>query len=136
ITTATDYAQFFPYTGMPTKVTRVFRRASGDVNLTETQTGYCNTIDEDSSGNPLCTTDEPSPGTPALVYPVIVLDKSFLHVGDLTDFTKPDEVVTTTSAFRYDKAGNPTRTTVTIQGAGETYEKKTINTYGEPDSDE
>ncbi|HXU02668.1 MAG TPA: FG-GAP-like repeat-containing protein, partial [Polyangia bacterium] len=135
ITTRTDYVQYFPYTGLPSKVTR-FKVVQGTERvLNETSTGYCNTIAADATGNPLCTTEPPAPGTPGLVYPVKVLDKSYLHVGPLSEFNTP-ELIQTVTDFRYDDWGNPTSTTVTTTGPDEVYEKKTVNTYGAPGSDE
>ena len=143
ITTSTDYSQVHPYSGLATDVVRYFnlggRPPTGTaVYLTETHTKYCNSLQEDQNGDPICTFGETTPGTPIHVYPARVTDTSYLHVGDISaTSTATAHKIVATSNFRYDTLGNPVRTTVTTATIGQdpqTYEKKTESTYGTPGS--
>src|SRR6185437_12298206 len=80
-TTTTQYAQAYPYTGMPTSVERDATNASGlgSLILSTTTTQYCDVPNFDpTSGDPSpCTPigSGPSvPGTSTFVYPSVVKD--------------------------------------------------------------
>lgn len=158
--TTTDYAQTYPYTGRPIKVSK-----SNQGPLTTTVTNYCYWLPSESD-QPNCSslTDEAvvTPGKPVFVYPGKVTDTTYLRTSQVPETGK--ETITTTTEYVYDKRGNPTTTTVTTvwstgesgcsgndggtggtggtssstspaNNCGETYQKKITNTYGEDGSD-
>jgi RHS repeat-associated protein len=128
--TTTRFAQAYPYTGLPIAVVR---DNQGPVGSTETT--YC-----------LYNVDGPHPEPcierphEAAVYPprmslfprpIRVLDRTYLRAAF------PEEaptMVQTATATSFDAFGNPTRTTVGIQGLGETHTTTTTTTYGAPGS--
>src|SRR5262249_51215040 len=139
----TTYAQTYPYTGLPTSVTRNFNLGAAPpmgvaVPLSKTATTYCDATASDPDATPSCTPVTGSgsgvaypPTTPLFVYPLTVVDTSYLHVGQIPQLQTPD-LLTTTSVFHYDDQGNPVRTIVTtaLQSTEEAYEKRTESTYG------
>jgi RHS repeat-associated protein len=129
IAVSTTYSQHFPYTGLPTVVSKFrFGQPSG-TPITETRTVYCDTVADLGQG-PLCSpmsgaTSDP-PATSRFIYPLVVIDKSFPPI------TGNDEpaVITVESQFRYDQAGNPLRVLVRSRSkTGEMYEKDVVNDY-------
>jgi RHS repeat-associated protein len=134
-TTVTTYAQAYPYTGMPTSVTRFKSQVGGGIPMTSTSTTYCDGVSETGDEPPACTPitgATSAPGTFVFVYPMTVTDTTTLLAG-----TAAVGNVTTTTELRYDGQGNPTSTTVTTTApSGESYRKQTLNTFGDPGSAE
>ena len=107
--TETRYSQVYPYTGVPLEV----RRSVGGSQLTATATSYCNTFVENPEGVANCTSGAFAPGTSLFVYPRTIIDQSYLHRDDAPQAT-PNDVIRTRTDYHYDAAGNPIKTTVTI----------------------
>ncbi|HXU00160.1 MAG TPA: toxin TcdB middle/N-terminal domain-containing protein, partial [Polyangia bacterium] len=156
ITTVSTFAQAYPYTGLLRSVTRYASiSTSSDPNGTDrvlvafatTETQYCDRV-VDSFLPPACASNDtpnvyPS-NTPLFLYPIHVKDTSRLLTDSTHDFSDEfiDKQITETD-YRYDKFGNPLRTTTTIHNeydvlksdaVPETYTKETINSYGDPGS--
>jgi len=146
VAATTLYLQGFPYTGLPSKVTRELVDAttlSKVALVSVTTTDYCDAIP--GNGEP-CTANvgaDPAtvfPGHTRFVRPTTVIDSSFplstavLNNGGVgSSSTVPLQISTT---FEYDRLGNPTETKVTSSAGDETYEKKSVNVYGTRDSAE
>ncbi len=153
IVTTTTYAQAYPYTGMPTSVTKAYDVSDGGPPLiySTSATLYC-ALPSGTPGqlgdNPACapqTGQEYAPGTTLFVYPFRVTDATTLESGTTADRTtnNPETVVTTNNV--YDSHGNPTTTIVqtdldtpTEHGPPtvETWISTTTNKYGDDASDE
>jgi RHS repeat-associated protein len=135
IVTRTEFAQAFPYTGMPTKVERMLPLGRGRISLTETR--YCDAPLAEQEAQ--CTPHDAGayPRRPVFVYPFLVTDTSFLRDSTLQDSESAAEKIHTLTHFRYDEHGNSTRTVVvTTHSAGDSYENATELQYGEANSDE
>jgi len=132
----TQYAQAYPYTGLPIAAGRSANTGTlGSLVLNATNTVYCDVpnFDPSSGQDSPCTSVSggPSvPGTSTFVYPLAVADRAFLRadvdddVGELlgTNLTK--------TTFIYNSQGNPTQTSVEQDyPTGETFLRTTKNFY-------
>jgi RHS repeat-associated protein len=131
VITTTTYALAYPYTGLPTSVTRGKSIPSNNpAALSSTTTQYCDSL---SPTCPATTTVYP-PGKSVFVFPKLVTDSANAEPGD------PEQLLTTTVAYQYDTAGNPIATVVstTKQNGQQSqiFSKQTTNTYGTPGSQE
>jgi RHS repeat-associated protein len=138
IVTTTRYAQAWPYTGLPTDVDR---RDNQGALIAKTHTVYCDrSLTSGELG--VCRQDLGRPNNPGqsgvFVYPANVVDTSYLRDSSGAAPDDETEIRTTTTLYAYDKAGNPTSTTVTMSSnhTGEAYEKKIASEYGADGSDE
>jgi RHS repeat-associated protein len=129
--TTTDYSQNFPYTGLPTHVTKELNHTT----VGETTTTYCDGVAEDTHGVPICTPasgGDVAPQTSVFIYPRTVVDVSVVW-GDSGPAS-----ITTTTEFRYDEHNNVKSTSVTTEGTfhgvAEKSVKTTVNTYDSADS--
>jgi len=150
LVTTTTYAQVYPYTGMPTSVTReqtawesktapTYCSTTDSTNCTEakvqvakTETTYCDNVAA-AGDSTKCTSNVTgaAAGTTAsgvFVYPLRVKDTSLLRGSTLAI---PTATATTTTEYVYDERGNPTTTTVTTTTSWESegHERKIVNTY-------
>ena len=134
-TTTTTYAQAFPYTGMPTSVTR-----DNKGTVTQTVTLYCDNAN--AGGDPTeCT---PPSGfslgqqkNNIFVYPMTVTDTSYLRDSSEAPPDTSTPNLTTTTTTTYDAYGNPTVTVVTLMPSSGLGSQKTVtNSYGSSGSPE
>jgi hypothetical protein len=119
--TTTQFAQAYPYTGLPLSVSR-----ENQWPVASTTTRYCTrNIDLTTSGIDQCLEHPAFPAryptqTSFFVRPVQVTDTTYLRT---STFPGPISAsITTTSTFQYDDLGNSTITTVDTQGIGEEYQ--------------
>ena len=120
--TETTYAQFYPYTGMPTRVEKydsfgVGPASNSHVTRSRTDTRYCDATNPDPQISPSCALAPSAypPETSKFVYPITITDVSYLYDGDInSSLVSPFRMARTTD-YRYDSDGNPITTTVTTQ---------------------
>jgi RHS repeat-associated protein len=135
--TETTYAQIYPFTGVPLSVSRysqdpVTKARTGLV--TSTVTTYCERNLPDLPGV-TCGDMTPKlypPRSTFFVHPTLVQETSILRTSSFPP-TETFRRVHTNTEFHFDDLGNSTRTTVTIQGLGETHMTETHNDYSDPD---
>jgi RHS repeat-associated protein len=139
-TVTTTHLQAFPYTGLPSDVSRTRLAQGTPVSVSDTATLYC----DHKGAQPSCTPNTgPSPlapigpGTSLFVYPIQVADTAYVHSGYSVIGS-----VTTTTVLTYDAHNNLTNSSVEVSNItdtaphGETYSTVTTNTYGSAGSDE
>ncbi|HXU03913.1 MAG TPA: FG-GAP-like repeat-containing protein, partial [Polyangia bacterium] len=119
-TTVTTLAQAYPYTGLPTSVTR----SKGTTLVTSTATQYCDAIDKNACA-PI-TGKIYGPKASVYVYPATVIDATVQFEGE-----RPAGTLTVRTDFTYDGLGNPTVVAVktTNDATGETNQTTTTNVY-------
>lgn len=120
--TTTTHAQVFPYTGMPTNVTR----KKGTVELSSTDSHYCDTTAAALDCSPQEQPDMMAPLATSKTRPVYTL-----WTEDTTTLIGSNETVKTTSNMRHDDAGNQTSVDVVVIRSpdGDKYEIKTTLDY-------
>jgi RHS repeat-associated protein len=150
--TTTTYAQAYPYTGMPTSITKAYDVLDGGPPLvySSTATTYC-ALPSGTAGllgsNPACapqTGKEYPVGTTLFVYPSQIIDTTFLESGTTADRTAQTSQTTVTTSHVYDDHGNPKTTIVQTQlstptangpSTVETWVNTTVNEYDADGSD-
>ncbi len=161
--TTTTYAQAYPYTGMPTTVTREQKVMLDDtkweycdrpapageptecieqmVLVAKTETEYCDNpaaAGDLTKCTPITGVGSGIPKASVFVYPLKVTDTSFLRGSNMAPLGSDDETITTTTEYVYDLHGNPAITTVTTEssGSGGKFKKEVANDYGAEESTE
>jgi RHS repeat-associated protein len=117
--TKTTYAQMYPFTGLPTGVTKSYTPMDDHgppIQYAQTNTHYC-AYKIGSSGAPgtwpSCNVSVPdNPQTSYFVYPAEIDDTNYLEIGNSADRVATNPYVDTTTSYTYDDQGNPTLTQI------------------------
>ncbi len=118
--TTTTYSQNYPFTGLPTSVTKNYNVGDGGstVQNAVTNTTYCAFQMNQPGSSPGTVTNcqfasiADLPNTSWFVYPTQIVDTTTLESGTAADRTASNPFTTVTTTYTYDDKGNPTLTTV------------------------